>query len=227
MCRAIISATAISSSTTTTSYTPKRLLLPPGCAALLSHAAPLWSTISFAPTEKSRQGFINDLRPPLYAAAFRVLTKYRKNEALIRNDGVYVISGIFCRANACVCGKNAFPPRPLAANRQICKRSGRFVGKPEVCQRSEGRRSMRRPLPARAAYGKTARAAALFPQTKATLPKRARITPSWPESARCSNPARPARPRLPAFPGIRCNRFPILRRQCRSAAWYRIRSPRR
>ena len=45
---------------------------------------------------------------------FRVLTKYRKNEALIRNDGVYVISGIFCRANACVCGKNAFPPRPLA-----------------------------------------------------------------------------------------------------------------
>ena len=67
----------------------------------------------------------------------RVLTKYRKNEALIRNDGVYVISGIFCRANACVCGKNAFPPRPLAANRQICKRSGRFVGKPEVCQRSE------------------------------------------------------------------------------------------
>ena len=33
--------------------------------------------------------------------------------------------------------KNAFPSRPLAANRQICKRSGRFVGKPEVCQRSE------------------------------------------------------------------------------------------
>ena len=64
------------------------------------------------------------------------MTKSRKNEALIRNDGVYVISGIFCRANACVCGKNAFPPRPLAANRQICKRSGRFVGKPEVCQRS-------------------------------------------------------------------------------------------
>ena len=46
----------------------------------------------------------------------RALTKYRKNEALIRNDGVYVISGIFCRANACVCGKNAFPPRSLAAN---------------------------------------------------------------------------------------------------------------
>ena len=65
------------------------------------------------------------------------MTKSRKNEALIRNDGMYVISGIFCRANACVCGKNAFPPRPLAANRQICKRSGRFVGKPEVCQRSE------------------------------------------------------------------------------------------
>ena len=29
------------------------------------------------------------------------MTKSRKNEALIRNDGVYVISGIFCRANAC------------------------------------------------------------------------------------------------------------------------------
>ena len=25
----------------------------------------------------------------------RALTKYRKNEAFIRNDGVYVISGIF------------------------------------------------------------------------------------------------------------------------------------
>ena len=69
-------------------------------------------------------------------SCLRVLTKSRKNEALIRNDGVYVISGIFCRANACVCGKNAFPSRPLAANRQICKRSGRFVGKPKVCQRS-------------------------------------------------------------------------------------------
>ena len=27
------------------------------------------------------------------------MTKYRKNEALIRNDGVYVISGIFCGAH--------------------------------------------------------------------------------------------------------------------------------
>ena len=35
----------------------------------------------------------------------RVLTKSQKNEALIRNDGVYVISGIFSGANACVCGK--------------------------------------------------------------------------------------------------------------------------
>ena len=34
-------------------------------------------------------------------ALLRALTKYRKNEAFIRNDGVYVISGIFCRANAC------------------------------------------------------------------------------------------------------------------------------
>ena len=33
--------------------------------------------------------------------AIRVLTKSRKNEALIRNDGMYVISGIFSRANAC------------------------------------------------------------------------------------------------------------------------------
>ena len=31
----------------------------------------------------------------------RALTKYRKNEAFIRNDGVHVISGIFSRANAC------------------------------------------------------------------------------------------------------------------------------
>ena len=57
------------------------------------------------------------LRAPLFPSGkrrLRVLTKSRKNEALIRNDGVYVISGIFCRANACVCGKNAFPPRPLA-----------------------------------------------------------------------------------------------------------------
>ena len=78
--------------------------------------------------------------------AVRVLTKSRKNEALIRNDGVYVISGIFCRANACVCGKNAFPSRPLAANRQICKRSGRFVGKPKVCQRFDGAMARKTPL---------------------------------------------------------------------------------
>ena len=31
--------------------------------------------------------------------SLRVLTKSRKNEALIRNDGVYVISGIFCGAH--------------------------------------------------------------------------------------------------------------------------------
>ena len=94
----------------------------------------------------------------------RVLTKSRKNEALIRNDGVYVISGIFCRANACVCGKmHSRPDRwpsearraevastrseaqctatehRAAVRRERCedKRSGRFVGKPEVCQRSE------------------------------------------------------------------------------------------
>ena len=55
-------------------------------------------------------------KPKVFSQPLRALTKYRKNEALIRNDGVYVISGIFCRANACVCGKNAFPPRSLAAN---------------------------------------------------------------------------------------------------------------
>ena len=81
-------------------------------------------------------------------SGLRVLTKSRKNEALIRNDGVYVISGIFCRANACVCGKNAFPSRPLAANRQICKRSGRFVGKPKVCQRFECGRGQASPTSA-------------------------------------------------------------------------------
>ena len=37
------------------------------------------------------------------------MTKYRKNEALIRNDGVYVISGIFCRAHEgrALCAKQA------------------------------------------------------------------------------------------------------------------------
>ena len=41
--------------------------------------------------------------------AARVLTKYRKNEALIRNDGVYVISGIFCGAHEgrALCAKQA------------------------------------------------------------------------------------------------------------------------
>ena len=45
-------------------------------------------------------------------AAFRVLTKYRKNEALIRNDGVYVISGIFCGAHEgrAQCAKQASVP---------------------------------------------------------------------------------------------------------------------
>ena len=37
------------------------------------------------------------------------MTKYRKNEALIRNDGVYVISGIFCGAHEgrALCAKQA------------------------------------------------------------------------------------------------------------------------
>ena len=70
-------------------------------------------------------------RRPILGGGLRALTKYRKNEAFIRNDGVYVISGIFRGANACVCGKNAFPSRPLAANRQICKRSGRFAWQTE------------------------------------------------------------------------------------------------
>ncbi len=34
-------------------------------------------------------------RRPILGGGLRVLTKYRKNEAFIRNDGVYVISGIF------------------------------------------------------------------------------------------------------------------------------------
>ena len=134
-----------------------------------------------------------------------VLQALRRSRTTIANCGVHVISGIFCRANACekvkarraegartrpkgvrsagtprkrsagahegrrqwrkqagvspmkqgepqaslraqwndhaelrvgAKRKNAFPSRPLAANRQICKRSGRFVGKPEVCQES-------------------------------------------------------------------------------------------
>ena len=52
------------------------------------------------------------LRAPLFPSGkrrLRVLTKSQKNEALIRNDGVYVISGIFSGANACVCGKKCIP----------------------------------------------------------------------------------------------------------------------
>ena len=37
------------------------------------------------------------------------MTKSRKNEALIRNDGVYVISGIFQEQTLAFAG-NAFPP---------------------------------------------------------------------------------------------------------------------
>ena len=72
----------------------------------------------------------------------RALTKYRENEALIRNDGVYVISGIFCKANACVCGKNAFPSRVAARKSLICKRPGNLVDKPLVCQRSVMKRTL-------------------------------------------------------------------------------------
>ena len=46
----------------------------------------------------------------------RALTKYRKNEALIRNDGVYVISGIFREQMLAFAEKNTFPSRSLAAN---------------------------------------------------------------------------------------------------------------
>ena len=44
--------------------------------------------------------FVNDQNRAMFRAV-RVLTKSRKNEALIRDDGMYVISGIFSRANAC------------------------------------------------------------------------------------------------------------------------------
>ena len=47
---------------------------------------------------------------------FRTLTKYRKNEAFIRNDGVYVISGIFREQMLAFAEKNTFPSRSLAAN---------------------------------------------------------------------------------------------------------------
>ena len=175
----------------------------------------LWNRSPFALQSSPAACTAGKLAPPppgavkkllVFSQPLRVLTKSRKNEALIRNDGVYVISGIFCRANACekvkarraegartrpkgvrsagtprkrsagahggrrqwrkqavvspmkqgepqaslraqwndhaelrvgAKRKNAFPSRPLAANRQICKRSGRFVGKPKVCQRFE------------------------------------------------------------------------------------------
>ena len=44
----------------------------------------------------------------------RALTKYRKDEAFIRNDGVYVISDIFREQMLAFAEKNTFPPRLLA-----------------------------------------------------------------------------------------------------------------
>ena len=73
---------------------------------------------------------------------FRVLTKYRKNEALIRNDGVYVISGIFCRANACekVKARRAEVPstrsaqaRNTAQAKRRAVRNGKMHSRPGLC----------------------------------------------------------------------------------------------
>ena len=53
-----------------------------------------------------------------------VWTKPRKNEALIRNDGMYVISGIFSRANACkkVKARRAEVPSTRSAQSKAAKR---------------------------------------------------------------------------------------------------------
>ena len=59
----------------------------------------------------------------------------------IRNGGVYVISGIFSGANACVCGKKCIPV-PVAgrrstqsgaktSNREISPANCRFAGEPK------------------------------------------------------------------------------------------------
>ena len=52
------------------------------------------------------------------------MTKYRKNEAFIRNDGVYVISGIFCKANACekMKARRAEVPSTRSAQSKAAKR---------------------------------------------------------------------------------------------------------
>ena len=52
----------------------------------------------------------------------RALTKYRKNEAFIRNDGVYVISGIFCGAHEgrAQCAKQA---EVSPVSNESCKRA--------------------------------------------------------------------------------------------------------
>ena len=42
------------------------------------------------------------------------MTKSRKKKVLIRNDGVYVISGIFREQMLAFAEKNTFPPRLLA-----------------------------------------------------------------------------------------------------------------
>ena len=59
----------------------------------------------------------------------RALTKYRKNEAFIRNDGVYVISGIFREQMLAFAEKNTFPPRLLAVEAREAVRS-QAIGKP-------------------------------------------------------------------------------------------------
>ncbi len=72
-------------------------------------------------------------RRPILGGGLRVLTKYRKNEAFIRNDGVYVISGIFREQMLAFAEKNTFPPRLLAVEaREAVRRQAIGKSRPQT-----------------------------------------------------------------------------------------------
>ena len=87
-------------------------------------------------------------RLPFPKGELRALTKYRKNEAFIRNDGVYVISGIFREQMLAFAEKNTFPPRLLAVEaREAVRRQA--IGKSRW--QTAGLSTIRAPLSQRGA----------------------------------------------------------------------------
>ena len=87
-------------------------------------------------------------RRPFPKGELRALTKYRKNEAFIRNDGVYVISGIFREQMLAFAEKNTFPPRLLAVEaREAVRRQA--IGKSRW--QTAGLSTIRAPLSQRGA----------------------------------------------------------------------------